>query len=109
MSYLANLLDLFSPDLALTSEERVGFFERIRQNPDLRELEGLRRELTELYSNENTDWVALVTFDRDSDEPYVPFEGVYEIPDQGVARSLMTRWIWNVLFPAEADCPPCSS
>lgn len=93
---LENLLALFSPETSLSLEECAGFIERTRKNPDTREVDALRRELTELYSHDDTNWLELLSrFDLD-----------HVATDQRGAKEFVTHHIWNAVFPEESDRPP---
>jgi len=99
-SYLYNLLALFTPEVGLSSEEIVESLQRTRVNPDRRELDGLRQELSALYRDARTDWIQLLQ--NEEDEIYAP-------ANQEEAREFITKRIWNILFPEEADAPPTTS
>lgn len=91
-SYLFNLLALFTPEVGLSPEDVSESLLRTRLNPDKRELEGLKQELSALYLDPGTDWIRLLQNEQDE---------IYAASDQEEAREFVTKRIWNVLFPEE--------
>ena len=91
MSYLRNLIDtVFSVEVGSSDSRIISVLEQIRENPDVRQLNGLKNEIEKLIEDEDSDWMSYMEGEY--------YEVNEVLNNQEEAKNFVIRNIWIPLF-----------